>query len=195
MAAKAKREKREKPKREKKRRRKKGEPDIEDLALAAPAEPAPAPKPQLVTPHMSPAELIAMDPGRPPSPIVEAMNGSQKAAAVIVALGVDKASALYQYMDPEDVELLTLEVAKLGFLDSDATEDVLTEFYQMCMTNKAVTEGGLEYARTVLEKAFGEQSASSLLDTPVLYRWLQRISPVAVTSPISSFVPPKSSPK
>lgn len=164
MAAKAKREKREKPKREKKRRRKKGEPDIEDLALAAPAEPAPAPKPQLVTPHMSPAELIAMDPGRPPSPIVEAMNGSQKAAAVIVALGVDKASALYQYMDPEDVELLTLEVAKLGFLDSDATEDVLTEFYQMCMTNKAVTEGGLEYARTVLEKAFGEQSASSLLD-------------------------------
>jgi len=41
---------------------------------------------------------------------------------------------------------------------------VLTEFYQMCMTNKAVTEGGLEYARTVLEKAFGEQSASSLLD-------------------------------
>ncbi len=164
MAAKAKREKREKPKREKKRRRKKGEPDIEDLALAAPAEPAPAPKPQLVTPHMSPAELIAMDPGRPPSPIVEAMNGSQKAAAVIVALGVDKASALYQYMDPEDVELLTREVAKLGFLDSDATEDVLTEFYQMCMTNKAVTEGGLEYARTVLEKAFGEQSASSLLD-------------------------------
>ena len=164
MAAKAKREKREKPKREKKRRRKKGEPDIEDLALAAPAEPAPAPKPQLVTPHMSPAELIAMDPGRPPSPIVEAMNGSQKAAAVIVALGVDKASALYQYMEPEDVELLTLEVAKLGFLDSDATEDVLTEFYQMCMTNKAVTEGGLEYARTVLEKAFGEQSASSLLD-------------------------------
>ncbi|MCI9115434.1 MAG: flagellar motor switch protein FliG, partial [Acutalibacter sp.] len=92
------------------------------------------------------------------------MSGAQKAAAVIVALGVDKASAIYQYMDPEDIELLTLEVAKLGFLDSDATEDVLTEFYQMCMTNKAVTEGGLEYARTVLEKAFGEQSASSLLD-------------------------------
>ncbi len=150
------------PKREKKKRRKKGEPELEDLALA-PAEPAPAPA-QKITPHMSPEELIAMDPGRPPSPIFEGMNGSQKAAAVVVALGVDKASTIYQFLDPEDVEMLTLEVAKLGFLDSDTTEDVLTEFYQMCLTNKAVTEGGLEYARTVLEKAFGEQNANNLLD-------------------------------
>lgn len=83
------------------------------------------------------------------------LTRQQKAAAVIVSLGTDKASQLYQYMDPEDVEQITLEVAKLGYLDSSATEDVLTEYYQMCMTNKAVTEGGLEYARAVLEKAFG----------------------------------------
>ena len=41
---------------------------------------------------------------------------------------------------------------------------MLNEYYQMCMTNKAVTEGGLEYARTVLEKAYGEQQANNLLD-------------------------------
>lgn len=92
------------------------------------------------------------------------MTGAQKAAAVIVSLGVDKASLLYQYMDPEEIEQITIEVAKLGFLDSQATEDILSEYYQMCMTNKAVTEGGLEYARTVLEKAFGAQTASALLD-------------------------------
>ena len=88
----------------------------------------------------------------------------QKAAAVIVSLGADKASGLYQYMDAEDVEALTLEVARLGMLNSEQTEAVLTEFYQNCMTNKAVTEGGLEYARTVLEKAFGNQTAQALLD-------------------------------
>ena len=88
----------------------------------------------------------------------------QKAAAVIVSLGADKASGLYQYMDPEDVEALTLEVARLGMLDSEQTEAVLTEFYQNCMTSKAVTEGGLEYARTVLEKAFGNQTALALLE-------------------------------
>ncbi len=91
------------------------------------------------------------------------LTGPQKAAAVIVALGAEKASHLYQFMEPEEVEQLTLEVARLAFLNSEQTEGILNEFYQMCMTNKAVTEGGLEYARSVLEKAYGEQAASDLL--------------------------------
>lgn len=92
------------------------------------------------------------------------LSGAQKAAAVVVALGADKASMIYKYMEPDDVEQLTIEVAKLGFLDAQMTEDVLNDFYQVCMTNKAVTEGGLEYARAVLEKAYGEQAAQDLLN-------------------------------
>ena len=92
------------------------------------------------------------------------LSTSQKAAAVIVSLGADKASLLYQFMEPEDLEQLTLEVARLGMLNSEQTEAVLTEFYQSCMTSKAVTEGGLEYARSVLEKAFGNQTAQALLE-------------------------------
>ena len=99
----------------------------------------------------------------PKKPLSE-LTGPQKAAAVIIALGAEKASNLYKYMDPEDVEQLTLEVARLGYLNAEQTEDVLTEFSQMCMTNKAVTEGGLEYARSVLEKAYGEQAADDLLN-------------------------------
>ena len=162
----------QKTKREKKKRGKKGEAAEEAVEFAAPAA-APAPAPaasrsaaMATSTAAQAAAVIDIQAARerPISPVVAGMNGAQKAAAVIVALGVDKASMLYQYMDPDDVEMLTLEVAKLGFLDADATEDVLTEYYQMCLTNKAVTEGGLEYARTVLEKAFGEQSASNLLD-------------------------------
>ncbi len=92
------------------------------------------------------------------------LTRQQKAAAVIISLGTEKASQLYQYMDPEDVEQITLEVAKLGYVDAATTESVLNEYYQMCMTNKAVTEGGLEYARAVLERAFGAQTADMLLD-------------------------------
>lgn len=62
------------------------------------------------------------------------------------------------------MEQITLEVAKLGHLDSATTEEVLNEYYQMCLTNKAVTEGGLEYARAVLERAFGTQTANQLLE-------------------------------
>lgn len=92
------------------------------------------------------------------------LSPAQKAAAVVVSLGADKASQLYQFMDADDVEALTLEVARLGMLNTEQTEAVLNEFYQNCLTNKAVTEGGLEYARTVLEKAFGPQMAENLLD-------------------------------
>ena len=102
-------------------------------------------------------------PAKGPSIKKMELTGSQKAAAVIAALGVEKAALIYKYMDPDDVEQLTLEVAKLGFLDSTVTEEILLEFHQSCLTHKAVTEGGLEYARTVLEKAYGEQAAAELL--------------------------------
>ncbi len=92
------------------------------------------------------------------------LTPAQKAAAVVVSLGAEKASQLYQYMEPDDVETLTLEVARLGMLNVEQTETVLNEFYQNCLTSKAVTEGGLEYARAVLEKAFGTQTADALLD-------------------------------
>ena len=99
---------------------------------------------------------------KPAIPQVE-LSTPQKAAAVIIALGAEKASLLYKYMEDEEVEQLTLEVARLGVLSTQQTEDVLNEFYQLCLTNKAVTEGGLEYARAVLEKAYGEQAAAELL--------------------------------
>ncbi|MBQ7682709.1 MAG: flagellar motor switch protein FliG, partial [Oscillibacter sp.] len=64
-----------------------------------------------------------------PTDIIRNMTGMQKAAAVIIALGADKASLIYQHMDPEDVEQVTLEVARIGFLSMDVSEAVLTEFY------------------------------------------------------------------
>lgn len=87
----------------------------------------------------------------------------QKAAAIIVSLGVEKASQIYKYLSEDEIEKLTIEVAKLGYLPPEATENVLDEFYKNCMTQKVVTEGGMEYARSVLEKAFGEDTAASLL--------------------------------
>ena len=93
----------------------------------------------------------------------------QKAAALVIALGTDKASKLYKYLSDEDVEKLTLEVAKLGHLEAEQTEAVLDDFYKMCLTQKVVTDGGLEYARAVLEKAYGENTASELLQKVAKY--------------------------
>lgn len=92
------------------------------------------------------------------------LSPEQKAAAVVVSLGVDKASQIYKYLSEDDLEKLTIEVAKLGHLESEVTESVLDEFYKMCLTQKVVTDGGFDYARTVLEKAFGPEMAGVLLD-------------------------------
>lgn len=112
------------------------------------------------------AEAVQAQPAPPPPPAKKKPNlsSAQKAAAVVVSLGVEKASLLYQHMEPEELEQLTMEVAKLGTIDAEVSTDVLEEFYQMCMTNQAVNSGGLEYARTVLQKAFGEQAAATLLE-------------------------------
>lgn len=88
----------------------------------------------------------------------------EKAAAVVVALGADNASKIYKYLDESDIEKLTVEVAKLRHMDAEETEAVMDDFYKMCLTQKVVTDGGLEYARNILQKAFGESTANSLLD-------------------------------
>ncbi|MCI1931032.1 MAG: flagellar motor switch protein FliG [Clostridia bacterium] len=87
----------------------------------------------------------------------------QKAAAIVVSLGVENASKIYKYLTEDEIERITVEVAKLGYLSPETTESVLDEFYKNCMTQKVVTEGGMEYAKSVLEKAFGEDVASNLL--------------------------------
>ena len=92
------------------------------------------------------------------------LTPEQKAAAVIVSLGADKASKIYKHLSESDIEKLTIEVAKLGHISPEQTEEVLDEFYKTCLTQKVVTDGGMEYARAVLEKAFGEATAQTLLE-------------------------------
>ncbi len=92
------------------------------------------------------------------------MDYRQKAAIVIVSLGADRASQIYKYLSEQDIEDLTYEVAKMGKTTNTQVEGALDEFYKLCMTHKMMTDGGLDYARNVLEKAFGETTARSLLE-------------------------------
>ena len=94
----------------------------------------------------------------------EKLTLPQKAAAVVVSLGADKASKIYNPLNESDIEKLTIEVARLGHISPEQMEEILDEFYKTCLTQKVVTDGGMEYARAVLEKAFGESTAQTLLE-------------------------------
>jgi len=83
---------------------------------------------------------------------------------VIISLGADKASEIYKYLQERDIEDLTYEVARLGQSTNSQVEGALDEFYKLCLTHKMMTDGGLDYARSVLEKAFGETTARNLLE-------------------------------
>lgn len=92
------------------------------------------------------------------------LTSAEKAAAVIIALGSENASKVYKYLGEEDVERLSLEIAKLGKLAPEEMKAIIEDFYGLCVTQKVITEGGVEYAKGILEKAFGEKMANSFMD-------------------------------
>lgn len=92
------------------------------------------------------------------------MSSAGKAAAVIVALGSDAASGIYKHLREEDIETLSLEVAKLDRLPPETLQDIMEDFYGLCITQKVISEGGAIYARDVLEKAFGPQLANAYME-------------------------------
>ena len=92
------------------------------------------------------------------------VSAAQRAATVIIALGTDAASKIYKYLKEEEVEQLTLEIARTTHLASEDLANILNDFYKICLTQKVITDGGVEYARNVLEKAYGQQAATSLLE-------------------------------
>lgn len=94
----------------------------------------------------------------------EALTSVKKAAAVVVALGAERASEVYKYLNEEEVEQLSLEVAKLDRIPPEVMQETVEDFYGLCVTQKVINEGGMVYAKDVLEKAFGEAQASSFME-------------------------------
>lgn len=91
-------------------------------------------------------------------------DSKKKAAAVIIALGTETASKLYKFLREDEIEQLTLEIAMMQELTAEQTEEYLDEFYNLCLAQKYMSEGGIEYAREILNKALGPQTASTLIE-------------------------------
>lgn len=92
------------------------------------------------------------------------LNSIERAAAVIIALGSESASQVYRYLREDEIEQLSVEIAKLEHLPAEDLQEVVDDFYSLCVTQKVITEGGISYAKDVLEKAFGSQQAVALME-------------------------------
>ncbi len=93
-----------------------------------------------------------------------ARRAAEKAATIITMLGAENASQVYKYLKESEIEQISVELTKLPKIKDDELQDIAKEFYDCCLTQKVITEGGQDYAKEVLEKTFGQQQARNLLD-------------------------------
>lgn len=91
------------------------------------------------------------------------LTALQRAAVIIISLGAQRASDIYKFLKEEEVEQLSLEIAKMERLSEEEMQETIEDFYGLCVTQKVINEGGTIYARDVLEKAFGADQAASFM--------------------------------
>ena len=91
------------------------------------------------------------------------LSGLQKAAILLIALGPEKSAAIFKHLKEDEIEELTLEIANTRSVSPQTKDDVLEEFYQVCLAQQYIAEGGIGYARELLEKALGNDQAQTVI--------------------------------
>jgi len=91
------------------------------------------------------------------------LNGVQKAAILLITLGPDKAANVFKHLKEDEIEQLTLEIANTRSVSQSLKEEVLDEFYEVCLAQQYIAEGGIGYAKDLLEKALGNEKAMEVI--------------------------------
>ena len=95
--------------------------------------------------------------------MAQGLTGIQKAAILMISLGSERSSEVIKHLGDAEIEQLTLEMANVRKVSPDNRDNVVEEFHQMCVANDYISQGGIEYAREVLEKALGESRAFDII--------------------------------
>lgn len=91
------------------------------------------------------------------------LSGVQKAAILLISLGPEKSANVFKHLKEDEIETLTLEIANTRNVPPDIKEKVLEEFYEICLAQQYIAEGGIGYAKELLDKALGEEKAKDVI--------------------------------
>ena len=91
------------------------------------------------------------------------ITGVQKAAILLIALGPERSAQVFKHLKDDEIEQLTLEIANTKSVPSDVKDAVLDEFYEVCLAQQYISEGGIAYAKELLDKALGEDRAKDVI--------------------------------
>ncbi len=92
------------------------------------------------------------------------LSAREKAAILFISLGKDYSAKLYKFMTEDEISAMTLTITTMRRIDPDIKETIIKEFYEMCLTQKFISEGGISYAREILEQALGADKADELIN-------------------------------
>lgn len=91
------------------------------------------------------------------------ISGLQKASILLITLGPEKSANIFKHLKEEEIEQLTLEIANTRSVSPNMKENILDEFYEVCLAQQYIAEGGIGYAKELLEKALGEDKAREVI--------------------------------
>ena len=92
------------------------------------------------------------------------LTGLQKSALLLIALDVESSAELLKNIDADDVEAISAEISQVKNTSSQILDSVMGEFYNMVKAREYVLEGGIEYAKSILEKSFGVNRANEIIE-------------------------------
>lgn len=92
------------------------------------------------------------------------LTGKQKAAILLISLGPDVSASVYKHLSEEEIEKLTLEISNVRQVDAEKKEMILEEFHQTALAQDYISQGGIAYAKQVLEKALGPEQAMNIIN-------------------------------
>ena len=90
-------------------------------------------------------------------------KGVQRAAILLISLGPERSAGIFKHLKEEEIEEMTLEIANIRSVTPQVKEAVITEFYELCLAQQYIAEGGIGYAKDLLEKALGSEKAMDVI--------------------------------
>jgi len=91
------------------------------------------------------------------------LTGRQKVAILLIFLGPEISANIFKEFSEDEIELLTLEIAKMQKVEPEVRDAVLDEFKQLLEASEFISMGGIGYAKELLEKTLGAEKASEIL--------------------------------
>jgi flagellar motor switch protein FliG len=91
------------------------------------------------------------------------LKGIEKIAVFLLALGPDLSAALLKRFAEADIERISLELSNTTAVPSETISNVMEEFLLLSKAREYMLNGGLDYAREVLEKSVGPQKATLMV--------------------------------